>query len=274
MINGRISDRSWPRYRRWRALFRPFLRDMRAVAVRYESDADRFLELGVSREVLRVTGNTKHDRLVASSPAALPWPAGPVWTVGSIHPGEEVPVLNAYRSLRTDVPSLRLVLAPRHERAHDYFPEAVTAAGFRCARRSRPLPSDAEAEVLVLDTHGELDAVYAASAVAMVGGTMIPVGGHNPLEASAAGVPVLMGPYHANVTEDLDRLREAGGARVVTGDAELLEALRGWLLHPETRQEASVASRALVRELQGAAGRTLDWLVEREALPAASRGDA
>ncbi len=266
IANGRLSDRSFPRYRRLAAVFRPLMASLRAVAARTEADRDRFLELGAPPEALRVTGNAKHDRLAVAAPAALPWPASPVLTVGSLRPGEEAPVLAAFERLRARVPGLRLVLALRHPGAWDALDRDLAGRGFRPARRSRPAPGDRDADVLIVDTHGELPGLYAASSVALVGGTLVPVGGHNVLEAAMAGVPVLFGPHLGNVAEEARALLEAGAARTVGDPDELARAAASWLGDDDARRQAGARARRAAESLRGASERTLDWLVERGVL--------
>ncbi len=273
VVNGRLSDRSLPRYARLRLLFRPLLAGVQAVAARSELDAARFRTLGVPAEAVRVTGNTKHDRLAGAAPAALPWPEGPVWTVGSLRPGEEEPVLAAFASVRARHPDLRLVLALRHPRDWPGLERLLAERGLPAARRSRPAPEDGAAAVLIADTLGELPALYAAATAAFVGGTLVPVGGHNVLEAAAAGVPVLFGPHTANVAGDAEALLAGGGAVRVDGAEALASTLAGWLDRPRARAEAAAAAGAAVEALRGASDRALDWLVERGVLPPKTRHD-
>ncbi len=266
VVNGRISDRAFPRYRRLAGLFRPLLAGLRAVAARSDADAERFVGLGVAGDAVRVTGNLKHDRLAEAPPASLPWTGAVVWTVGSLRPGEEGAVLAAFESLRGAHPDLRLVLALRHPEAWHALDRDLERRGLRAARRSRPAPGDERAEVLIVDTHGELPGLYAASTAAFVGGTLVPVGGHNVLEAAVGGAPVLFGPHRANVAEDAEALLAAGGARAVTDASSLAGALEAWLGDPASRERAARAARETARGLRGASERTLEFLIERGAL--------
>lgn len=274
VVNGRLSERRWPRYRRLRGLWRPLLRTVGAVAARSAEDAERWIELGAPSDRVRVTGNLKVDRLAAAAPAELPWPGeDPIWTVGSLREGEERPVLTAFTSLRARHSTLRLVLALRHPERWGGLETQLSGLGLRVARRSRPDPADAEADVLLLDTQGELPAVYGASTLCLVGGTLVPVGGHNPLEAAVAGRPVLLGPYRANVREEADALLAAGGAVAVHDARELSDAVEAWLRDPVALREAERQARAAVASLQGATERTLAWLVERHVLSMRGKSD-
>lgn len=267
VVNGRLSEKAWPRTRRWRGLLAPVLRELRAVAVRTETDAIRFRELGVPEAALRVTGNTKHDQAAPGAPAALPWSGAPVWTVGSLRHGEEEAVFAAYQGLRERHPALKLVLAPRHPERWGDLSDRLAARGWTPARRSNPTGEDAGSDVLILDTRGELAAVYAASTVTFVGGTLLPVGGHNLLEAAVSGVPVAFGPHHENVDQEAGALLANHGAARVHDVRSLVDALDGWLKDGSRRTRAGEAARETAASLAGATARTLDWLMEREVLP-------
>ncbi len=266
VVNGRLSDRAWPRYRRLRSFFAPLLGEMRAVAARTDLDAERFLALGLPAEALRVTGNAKHDRITTAAAAALPWGEAPLWTAGSLRRGEEGAVLDAFGSVRARHPDLRLALALRHPSDWGGLDAEISRRGWRVARRTRPASGDAGADVLILDTHGELPAFYAASTMAFVGGTLVPVGGHNPLEAALAGLPVLFGPHLSNVAEDARLLVESGGARVVRGAEDLARAIDGWLEDDAVRRGDGEACRAAAATLRGGAARAVAWLAERGVL--------
>jgi len=273
VVNGRLSDRSWPRYRRWRGFWQPLLARVAAVAARSEEDAGRWIELGAPPDRVRVTGNLKLDRVAGSPSATLPWTGDPVWTVGSLREGEERPVLEAFLSLRERHPGLKLVLAPRHPARWKGLESDLAARGLAVAVRSRPQASDPSAVVLLLDTQGELPAFYASSTICLVGGTLVPVGGHNPLEAAAASRPLLLGPHVENIKEDAAALLEAGGARTVRDGGEVAAAVDEWLRNPEARETAGRNAGATVRAMSGGTERTLAWLLERGVLSRVGGGD-
>ena len=266
VVNGRLSDRAWPRYRRWRSFFAPLLSQLGAVAARTEIDAERFIALGAPAEAVRVTGNAKHDRAATAQPAKLPWGAAPLWTVGSLRPGEEGAIFDAFAAVREREPRLKLALALRHPQDWGTLDAVLAGRGWRVARRSRPVREDAGADVLVVDTHGELASLYAASAVAFVGGTLVPVGGHNVLEAALAGVPVLFGPHLANVPDEARALMGSRGARTVRGADDLVEALGAWLADEALRLADAGACRAAAEALRGGSARAVAWLAERAVL--------
>ena len=268
IVNGRVSDRGWKRWRRGAPVSNRMMQAIAAVAARTDEDAARFVSMGVLETAVRVTGNTKHDRQAIASRATLPWNGAMLWTAGSVRPGEEGPVLDAFVSVRERFRDLRLVLAPRHAEAEPRFLDALKRRDLRAARRSRPEPEDAHAPVLLLDTRGELEGMYAASTIAFVGGTLVPRGGHNVMEPAHAGVPILVGPHHANVGGEVRELKEAGALRVVNDVTELSHALTHWLASETDRAQAANAASRVAERSRGAAGRTLDWLVERGVLPA------
>ena len=268
IVNGRVSDRSWSRWQRGAPVPHDVMQRIGAVAARTDEDAARFVAMGVLENAVRVTGNTKHDRRQAITRALLPWNGARLWTAGSVRPGEEGPILDAFVSVRGRFPDLRLVLAPRHADAEPALLDAFARRGLRAARRSRPESSDADAPVLLLDTRGELEGVYAASTIAFVGGTLVSIGGHNVMEPALAGVPILVGPHHANVSAEVAELRQAGALRVVNDADDLARALTDWLASDPLRTQAAQAATTVAERSRGAAGRALDWLVTRGVLPA------
>jgi 3-deoxy-D-manno-octulosonic-acid transferase len=274
IVNGRISNRSWPRYRRWRGVVRPLLERVDAVAVRYGADADRFLDLGARPETVRVVGNTKHDRLLDADPAPLPWTDAVLWTAGSVRHGEEDAILDAFAALRARYPRLRLALVPRHPVAmRTTLSRGLESRGLRAAVTSAPSSGDAAAEVLVVDGQGDLPRYYAAAAIVFVGGTLADRGGHNVLEAACFGAPVVTGPHVANVREDVDALEREGGLVRVASPSGLHDVVAGWLADETKRAAAGRAAGAVAAASRGGAERALDWMLERGVLrPGDARG--
>ena len=215
VVNARISDRSWPRYRRLRALWTPFLGPLAAVLAQSQVDADRMKAIGCNPAAVSVAGNLKFDvRAAASSEATLLLQtlAGSLrfLVAGSTLEGEEAALLEAWPRLLAADPQLVLVLAPRHPERWPAVAQLLAQSGIRWTQRStwktkqpdRLLPG----QIVLLDTIGELASVYSLAAVAFVGGSLIPAGGHNPLEPAQFAVPIVMGPHYVNfraITEDL-----------------------------------------------------------------------
>ena len=218
VVNARISDRSWPRYRLLGALWRPFLSRLNRVLAQSQTDADRLIAIGCPPECVSVAGNLKFDvRAAEEAEAALKLKElsrGVRFIVaGSTLEGEESALLDAWPRLLDADQQFAMVLAPRHPERFNAVATLLNKSGFQWVRRSdwRSQPVKAikplnPGQIVFLDTIGELASVYSLASVAFVGGSLIPAGGHNPLEPAQFGVPILMGPHYANfraITEDL-----------------------------------------------------------------------
>jgi 3-deoxy-D-manno-octulosonic-acid transferase len=260
LVSGRLSDRSFPRYRRLAAVLRPTLRRLRAVGARTEEDAERFRALG-ARSVV-VTGDLKLDIDARPVPLApdLDRLLGevPLLVAGSTHAGEEEAVLEALAAATAAGHGVALAIAPRHPPRAAEVERLARRAGRTVRRRTRPGPGAlAPGEVLVLDTVGELASVYARAAVAFVGGSLVPIGGHNVLEPAMAGRPVVFGPHVANVRHAVEILEACGaGRRIETGDA-LPGAVLEWLADPEAAQRRGEAGCRALASHRGSAERAL-----------------
>ncbi len=287
IVNGRLSLRSHRGYSRLRGPLGPTLRRLDAVAAQNDEYADRFVDLGVPRGRVRVTGSVKFDGLEGdrSNPktVALRKALGLaatelVFVAGSTMEGEEAAALAAYRAARARHPRLRLVLVPRHAERFDRVAAWLGAEGERVVRRgdragspdstSTPTPTRrGEAPPVVLvDTLGELASVWGLADVAFVGGSLLPGrGGQNMMEPAAFGAAVLFGPHTANFREVVDQLRGRGAARVVADARGLAEALLQDLDDPESAAARGAAARSYVLAQDGASGRTfaeIDRLVD------------
>lgn len=230
VASGRLSDRSFPRYRKLRALIRPTLERLAAVGARTELDAERFLELGVPADRVRVTGDLKldppldHPALAIDLIRALA--DAPVVIGGSTHPGEEEALLDALSGAEKAGHGFILVLAPRHTGRAAEIVRLCESLRRRVHRRSQLAGRHlVPGEVLVLDTIGELAALYATASISFVGGTLVPVGGHNLVEPVHAGCPVLFGPHVHNVRKVVEILEVGGAGRRVESPAALIEEI-------------------------------------------------
>jgi len=266
LASARISARTADWYRRLAGLLQPALRAQVSVAAQSSADAQRFLALGVPCERVRVNGNLKFDRSLAPDLAARGAalraryaPRRPVWVAGSTQEGEESIVLAAHRQLRERLPEALMVLAPRYPQRFDSVVALVQGAGFRLERRSRSNAQD-PLDVLVLDTLGELMDFYAAADVAFVGGSLVPVGGHNLLEPAALGLPVLSGPHQFNSPDIARTLNECGALTTVTDASSLAVALLRLLSDPELRARQGGSARAAIEANRGALAGVLDTI--------------
>ncbi len=274
LVNGRISPRSFPRYRRVRRHFGRVLQGIRLFCMQTSEDAERILALGAPRERVRVVGNLKFD-LAGFSPATdgtegraagaavrhmlgLP-PSWPILVAGSTHQGEEGPLLEAFKAVRRFVPDLTLFLVPRHPERLGEVEALLEREGLPWIRRSR-LPADLPPAVILVDTMGELARLYAAGTVVFVGGSLVPIGGHNILEPAIYARPVLFGPHMGNFAE-MGRLFLEQGAGVEVRDARALaeETLR-LLREPRVAEQMGESGRAIVEAHRGAGRRTVDLL--------------
>ena len=270
LVNGRISDRSYPRYRLVRRWFRRVLADMDRCCAQSDESARRLVDLGAPADRVVVTGNLKFDALPAPRPAPPPGDGDllrslgvaadrPVLVAASTHPGEEGPVLDAFRRLRTRAPGLVLVLAPRHPERGGEAAALAARRGLAAVRRSRP-PADGAggADVVVLDTVGELAALFRAATVVFVGGSLVPAGGHNVIEPASWGRPVVFGPHMENFAEIAELFLANRAARQVASAGELAPVLAELLAERRQRAELGIAARSLVEANRGAAARSLD----------------
>jgi 3-deoxy-D-manno-octulosonic-acid transferase len=266
IANGRISDRSFRRYRWVRGLMRRVLADVAVFAMQTDEDARRIIALGAPSSRVVVTGNLKSDLLPEAAGddpegwrARLDLGAGArLWIAGSTHRGEEAIVLDAFLRVRSRYPELALLLAPRHPERAGEVETLIRERGLRAARRSR-LPADAAAgAVIILDTVGELAALYALAEIVFVGGSLVPIGGHNVLEPAMRGKPVLVGPHMSNFREGAELLQRSGGGLVVKDAPELERELARLLEDRELARRMGDAAREAFAGRQGAVSATLD----------------
>lgn len=267
IANGRLSDRSFRRYSRVRSLMRPMLAGVRVLAMQSDEDARRMLMLGAPPERVVVTGNLKHDAGPAGAGAAELWrrllglPSGrPAWIAGSTHRGEDEAVIAAHAAVRARVPELALIVAPRHPDRVAEVMALLRARGLPAVRRSELTAPGMGDRVVVLDTVGELAALYGVADVVFVGGSLVDAGGHNMLEPARLGKPVLMGPHTANFREIATVLLEGGGAAVVRDAGELAARLGELLGHPGRRAAMGEAGRRAAASRPGALLRTIELL--------------
>lgn len=267
VVNGRLSPRSFPRYRLVRWWFGSVLRCVRLFCMQSVRDAERIVALGAPADRVRVTGNLKYDFPgleravdVAAVRRTLGLEEGRRLVVaGSTHRGEEEAVVDAFRKATEGRSDLCLLLAPRHPERLDEVERLVRRAGLPCVRRSRAADTPPRnGGVILLDTMGELASLYAAASLVFVGGSLIPHGGQNILEPAAHGRPVIHGPHMANFAEMRDRFQEAGAAIQVKDATSLLRAMERLLDAPGEAERMGMAGRGIVAAERGATERTAD----------------
>jgi 3-deoxy-D-manno-octulosonic-acid transferase len=263
VVNGRLSPRSFPRYRRVRGVLRTVLREVDLFLMQAEPHAERARLIGAPPERVRVSGNLKFDSHKDPRPTdalvRLVPPGGPVWIAGSTVAGEEDLVLDAYIEVRREVEDLRLVIAPRHPERFGSVPPLVERRGLACALRTSA--AGPGAPVLVLDTLGELAGAYALADVVFVGGSLVPSGGHNVLEPAAAGRAVVVGPHMENFQEIADELLAEDALVQVPDAGGLAREVTRLVRDPEAREGLGRRARSVVDRNRGALDRTVDALV-------------
>jgi 3-deoxy-D-manno-octulosonic-acid transferase len=283
VINGRISSRSYPRYRLVRPFFRRVLEDVDRFCMQSEESARRLIELGADPARVTVTGSLKFDSLESPTLTSHGKPRDrvlrffhvpanrPVIVAGSTMRGEETAILRAFARVKTTMVSAMLVLAPRHPERFGEVERLAREAGFVATRRSE-LPIDAEprADVVVLDSIGELAQLYQVATAVFVGGSLVDHGGHNILEPAIFGKPIVFGPHMQNFTEIADAFVTNGAAVQVQTGRELEEALLALLSDPVRRARLGAAARALVEANRGAKEKTL--AVIADLVPPAASG--
>ncbi|MGE0041627.1 MAG: 3-deoxy-D-manno-octulosonic acid transferase [Vicinamibacterales bacterium] len=275
IVNGRLSERSYPRYRLVKGFMRRVLDDIDRFLVQSEESARRFIDLGANPGRVTVTGSLKFDSLEHDAPAVaarardrvlrffrIP-PGRPVIVAGSTMKGEEGPVLRAFRRVRATAPSTLLILAPRHPERFAEVEARCRAEGFRTVRRTE-LPIDAEprADIVLLDSIGELAAIYQVATVVFVGGSLVATGGHNVLEPAVFGKPIVIGPHMQNFAEITDTFVRNGACVQLAGESALDEALVSLMTDPVRRARLGAAARALVEANRGAKDKTVAVLAE------------
>ncbi len=267
IVNGRLSERSARGYRRVGRLAAESLGHVSLIAAQTGLDAARYIGIGADPGTVSVAGNVKFDsaftaemREQAAALRAEMFPGRPVWIAGSTHPGEEELVLAALAVLRREIPAALLILAPRHpDRLQDVL-ALCAKSGVPLRRRSEGLPCEPGAGLFLLDTLGELRWAYGAADAAFVGGSLVPVGGHNVLEPAAAGLPVLFGPHMFNFAEIALKLKECGGGLEVANAEELAAQLARLLGGPVFRAGIGAQGMAFVEANRGAVARISDLI--------------
>ena len=274
IANGRISDRSFRRYLRVRWLMRRVLADVSVFAMQSEEDARRIVALGAPPSRVVVTGNLKSDLVPEAEPADAAWrerlglgATDRLWIAGSTHRGEEAIVLDVFLRARARCPRLSLLVAPRHPERAAEVEDLIRERGLTPARRSRLPDGRAPGAVVILDTVGELAALYGLAEVVFVGGSLVPIGGHNLLEPAMQGKPVLYGPHTSNFREGAERLQRSGGGIVVKDGLELERELSLLLEDHELARRTGDAARAAFAGRAGAVHATLE-LIARHLWPA------
>lgn len=267
LVSARISSKSIERYRKLLPLFRETLSYGIVIAAQSKLDANRFEALGAAPERTSVTGNIKFDiemdesiTVDGESLRGRQFADRPVWIAASTHDKEEELILSAHRLIQRELPDALLILVPRHPERFSTVRSLLERSQFRFLRRTEDQPCESDVEVLLGDTMGEVPLFYAASDVAFVGGTLVPIGGHNLLEPAALGKPVVTGPHLFSTQEIADMFSKVGASTVVNDERELAHAVLELLADPDKAHAVGKKGLALLQENRGALQRLLDLL--------------
>jgi len=268
VVNARISDRSWPRYRRLRRSWKPFLRRLSCVLAQSRTDALRLDFLGCQPNRVAVAGNLKFDVRTAQEAEAARLlrslnPGLRLIVAGSTLEGEEAALLEAWPRLLESDARLAMILAPRHPERFASVAALLDKAGVSWSRRSswsaKPAESLTPGSIVLLDTIGELASVYSLAAIAFIGGSLIPAGGHNPLEPAQFGLPIVMGPHYANFRAITKDLIARHALRIAAKD-DLAPALIGLLHDPLQARAMGERAKLVFNQQAGATGRCVEAL--------------
>jgi len=274
LVNGRISQSSFDRYRRFHFIFLPMFKSFRFISMQTSADAKKMIELGVDPDRVKALGNLKYDAVL---PDTVGWdqeqrpisfyrqqfgisPEKIVWIAGSTHSGEEVAIFSAYKRLSLLYPNLFLVVAPRRIERGREIKEIAEKLGLTVRQRTAPFQDEEfpGAPLLILDTMGELSRMYSFCDIAFIGGSLVPDGGHNPLEPAAFGKTIIFGPYMDDFTEISTDLLERDAAIVCHDENDIFEILKKLLTNDALREKMGDAAQALVLQHRGVTRRHIE----------------
>jgi 3-deoxy-D-manno-octulosonic-acid transferase len=267
IANARLSERSFNGYKKIRRFMTPLLNKISLIAAQNSEDGARFIQLGLANNKLAVTGSLKFDISVTPELAARAvtlrrqWaPHRPVWIATSTHEGEESIILKSHKELLGVFPNLLLILVPRHPERFKTVQELTERSGFSYILRSSQERPSPETQVVVGDTMGELMLLYGIADLALVGGSLVTRGGHNPLEPAAHALPVLMGPHTWNFTSICARLEEADALIRVVNSSTLTQKVSSLLQDDDYRQYYGRHAAMVLHQNQGALQRLVKLL--------------
>ena len=267
LANARLSERSARRYSWVSTLTKKMLSAYHTVAAQGVLDGERFLQLGLDPKKLTVTGNVKFDlqiaeELIAQGKAIRAQIGNErrVFIAASTHEGEDIVVLDAFEKIRAVVPNLFLILAPRHPDRFTKVADLCQQRKYSVALRSQKTELNETVDILLLDTIGELQMIYAASDIAFVGGSLVNTGGHNIIEPAALGLPILTGPHLDNFSEISKLLQNAGAAQVITDAQNMADLVIGLCSAKELREKIGLCAQKTIETNRGALQQHVDCI--------------
>lgn len=270
IANARLSKKSAKGYKRFRRLATQTLNNVTMVGAQSHRDAANLKSIGVPENRIQVTGSIKFEFQLSASlfeaADSLRHQLGNNRTIllaASTREGEDEMILTALVTLKEEFPDLLLVIVPRHPERFTSVYRLCSRAGFNARLRSQFIGMlDADTDILVGDTMGELQLFYAAATVAFVGGSLVNTGGHNILEAAAVGTPIITGPYMYNFAEISEIAVGYGASTIINDTAELAGAIRNYLVNPDLRHDAGEAGKKMVKDNRGALDNTMTMIKE------------
>jgi 3-deoxy-D-manno-octulosonic-acid transferase len=259
LANARLSLRSYQRYYRIQNFIQPLLQNLTLVAAQSVNDAKFFAALGIDSHRIQICGNLKFDVTIPSDAATVAqqlrsqWgEERPVWIAASTHEGEDEIVLQAFANIKQEIPNILLILVPRHPERFQKVTRLCTNQGYRVVQRSTAIIENSGFDIYLGDTMGELLKLFAAADVAFIGGSFIPVGGHNLLEPALFKKPSITGPHVFNFSLIYDELSQAGGCIMVNNATTLAATVCRWLNNPESRLQAGEQAYQVIAQNRGA----------------------
>lgn len=271
LANAHLSERSVKGYQKVRAFTKAMLEGLSEVAAQSQLDAERFLAIGLDPKKLSVMGNIKFDVSYTDKKEnldrAIAWKKTlgerAVWVSASTHPGEEILVLEAFKIIQKTVPDALLILVPRHPERFKSIEALVKQQGFDVVTRSSGLIPEQKTEVFLGDTMGELLFFYQASDIAFVGGSLVPIGGHNLLEPAALGIPIISGSYLHNYVDISDLLIKANAMLCVEDPETLAKAIIHWFHNVDARLRAGKNAYQVVQNNAGTVKKIANLIKKR-----------
>lgn len=267
VINARLSERSARGYQKIPALIKPIFAKVKLIAAQTQDDAERFIAIGASPEQVATVGNMKFDLEIANTimtaGAQLKTSAFKgrfVWLVASTHKGEEQIFSTVFKALKPTIPELLMVIVPRHPERFTEVQSLCRQESLRVVTRTSKQACTSNTDVYLADTMGELKMLYAAADIAFVGGSMVPVGGHNVLEAAAVGVPVLFGPYMANFKDIANKVLAEQAAIQCHDTDEIISGIQMLYSDLTYRSQLIANGKAFIAKNRGTITKLCDFL--------------
>jgi len=270
LVNGRISRASFARYQRYAFLCKPMFRNFTILSMQTAVDAEKIVVLGIEANKVVTLGNLKFDTSqdlasrktdTPNGPAKESYgfnAAAPLWICGSTHRGEEQPLFQIFQQLRRTIPGLQLLIAPRNIERADEIVALGKTYNLHCRKWTEG--KHRHGPILILDTIGELAGCYRMADMVFIGGSLVPQGGHNPIEPASAGIPVLFGPHMEDFAEIAAELVQNGGARQVESAASLLSALQQLFVDPALHRSMAEAAGDCIKAHQGVVRKHLETI--------------